>query len=262
MALATVLGLAVRLFLAGWSEVWLDEAYSALLAVSETGELLRHLQVDAHPPLYYLILKGWTALTSLDPLILRLPSLLFGTAAIPAVWVVASRMDQPRAGMAAAWLLALHPLHVYYSQEARSYALLSLLALGLYYALFHLLSREGRVLPAVLLGSALAYTHYFGLVFTGTTLLAAFLVMPGRRRTEIRLRAPGRPSLSASPGDFWSPAIHLGGLEGHFASTEGTGSDQWSRVECPLPPIAGSRPPPSGSGDPFLSERASVPGGA
>jgi 4-amino-4-deoxy-L-arabinose transferase-like glycosyltransferase len=181
VALATLLGLVVRLWAAGRAEVWIDEAYSALLAVSGFGELLDQLRLDNHPPLYYLALKGWAGLTSLHPLVLRLPSVLLGAATVPALWLVGSRMDRPRVGVAAAWLLALHPLHVFYSQEIRSYALLVLLALGLYYALFHVLARGGRLLPALLLAVALAYSHYYGLVFVATALLVALVVLPARR---------------------------------------------------------------------------------
>jgi hypothetical protein len=91
-------------------------------------------------------------------------------------------MDRPRTGIVVAWLLAFNPLHVHYSEEIRMYAMLALLALLYFYALFHVLSRTGAILPGVLSGVALAYTHYYGLVLSGVGILAAFLVLPDRRR--------------------------------------------------------------------------------
>jgi len=177
-----VVGLAVRLWLGLQTEVWLDEANSVLIALAPLRELAATLAPDSSPPLYYLLLKGWLLLGPLDPLWLRIPSLLAGCAAIGLAWWVGSKMDRPRTGMAAAWLLAFDPLHVHYSEEIRMYAMLVLLALLFYFAVFHLLRKTGVVLPGVLSGAALAYTHYYGLVLAGVGILAAFLVMPARRR--------------------------------------------------------------------------------
>jgi uncharacterized membrane protein len=86
-------------------------------------------------------------MTPLDPIWLRVPSILFGSAAIPALPLVGRAMDRPRTGAIAAWLLALHPLHTYYSEEIRMYAMLVLLGLAFYYAVFHLLRQGGGDVP-------------------------------------------------------------------------------------------------------------------
>jgi hypothetical protein len=180
--LATLVGLVVRGWVAIGSEVWLDEAYSALLATADLREMFVQLSVDSSPPLYYLILKGWVSLAPFSPLSLRIPSLLFGCALIPALWWVASRLDRPAAGVAGAWLLAVHPLHTLYSEEIRMYALLALLSLFFYYALFEVVRRDGSAVPAWLAATGLAYTHYYGLIFAGAGLLTALFVLPNRRR--------------------------------------------------------------------------------
>jgi uncharacterized membrane protein len=55
---------------------------------------------------------------------LRAPSLIFGVATIPAFWLLTARLMSVRTAHLAALLLAINPLHVWYSQEARPYALL------------------------------------------------------------------------------------------------------------------------------------------
>jgi hypothetical protein len=179
---ATALGLGVRIWAAAGAEIWLDESYSVLLAIAPLREMAADLAVDSSPPLYYLVLKAWTILAPFHAFWLRVPSLLLGTATIPAIWFVGKRVDTPRAGLAAAWLLAVHPLHVHYSEEIRMYALLALLGLAFYFALFHVLPRSGRVLPAALAGLGLAYTHYYVLVMAGAGLLLALALLPGFRR--------------------------------------------------------------------------------
>jgi len=181
VVLATLLGVVVRVSVAARSEVWLDEAYSVLLALSDFGELFTQLSLDNSPPLYYLILKGWAFFAPLTPFTLRIPSLVFGCALIPAMWYVGSRMDRPLTGVAAAWLLAVHPLHTFYSEEIRMYSLLALLALGFYYSLFGLLRRNGSLLPVLFTAIGLTYTHYYGLVLAGMGLLVALVVLPARR---------------------------------------------------------------------------------
>jgi len=182
VGLATLLALAVRVWFASRSQVWLDEANSVLIALTPLRGLAATLAPDSSPPLYYLVLKVWAFFTSLDPFGLRIPSVFFGTATVPLVWWVGKQMDRPATGVAAAWLLALHPLHTYYSEEIRMYAMLVLLGLVFYLAVFQVLRESGRALPAVLVGAALAYTHYYGLVFVASGLLVGFVALSNRRK--------------------------------------------------------------------------------
>ena len=152
-----------------------------LIALAPLRDLAATLGPDSSPPLYYLVLKVWAYLVPFDPFWLRVPSLVFGCATIPLIWMVGRTMDRGRTGVIAAWLLALSPLHAYYSEEIRMYAMLALLGLAFYFALFHLLKTTGRILPALLLGAALAYTHYYGLVFAGAGTLVALAVLREQR---------------------------------------------------------------------------------
>ena len=182
---ATILGLILRVWVASRSEVWLDEAYSALIAFSHFSEWPAQLRLDSSPPLYYLVLKGWTTISPLSPLSLRVPSLIFGCATIPAIWWVGRQMDRPTTGIVGAWLLAFHPLHTLYSEEIRMYSMLVFFGSVFYFALFKVLREKGRVLPAILAGAALAYTHYYGLVLAGVGLLVAVAVFQDQRRQAI-----------------------------------------------------------------------------
>jgi len=94
---------------------------------------------------------------------LRSLSAVFGTATIVLIGLMARRLAGDRAGLAAAALAATSPLLIWYSQEARAYALLVMLvALSIVCLQRERLGAWGLV--AVL---ALA-THYF----------AAFVVVP------------------------------------------------------------------------------------
>ncbi|MGI9626788.1 MAG: glycosyltransferase family 39 protein, partial [Longimicrobiales bacterium] len=182
IALAIALGLIVRVGVALNSQVWLDEANSVLIALSPLSDFGAVFAPDSSPPLYYIVLKLWAFVAPIDPFWLRVPSILFGVATIPVLWMVGRAMDRPETGVVAAWLVALHPLHVYYSEEIRMYSMLVLLGLLFYYGLFHRLKEDGNSVPAILASIALSYTHYYGLVLVGVGFTIALLAYPTRRR--------------------------------------------------------------------------------
>src|SRR5271165_3481594 len=73
-------------------------------------------------------MRGWIHL-GISEAWLRLPSALFGIAAIPLLYFVARKFIGVEPALAAAALLAFSPTHVYYSQEARGYTLAILMVL-------------------------------------------------------------------------------------------------------------------------------------
>jgi len=118
---------------------------------------------ESAPPLYYALAWPWTQLTGTGELGLRSISALAGVATVPVAYLIGSELRGRRAGLWAAALVAVNPMLLWYSQEARAYALLVLLcAVSLLYCVRAL--RRGRrrdlVLWGVFSGLALA-THYF-----------------------------------------------------------------------------------------------------
>ena len=86
--------------------------------------------VELSPPLYHLLLAGWRRLAGDGDYALRLLSVLLGTAAIPATYLLGRTLFGRRAALVAALLATVAPLYVGYAQEAAMYALFALLALG------------------------------------------------------------------------------------------------------------------------------------
>jgi mannosyltransferase len=125
--------------------LWLDEAFSVWMARQPVADLLRWIvAIDQHPPLYYLLLNGWLRVAGDGEAAVRSLSALFGTATIPAIYLLTRRLLGVAPAAAAALLLALSPFHVRFAQEARMYTLLTVnatLALG---ALAHLLTGDRR----------------------------------------------------------------------------------------------------------------------
>jgi hypothetical protein len=183
----TLVGAVLRFATLDVQSIWLDESATLLLVHRGFGGMLSHLaSSESTPPLYYVLVWGWTKIVGAGPLGFRSFSALAGTLTIPVLYA-AGRQISPRAGVWAGVLAVVDPAMYYYSQEARAYALLILFA-GLSFLLWQRALREPstRNLAYWSGASALAVlTHYF----------AAFLFLPEAilliRRLEWRtVRAP------------------------------------------------------------------------
>jgi len=82
---------------------------------------------ESAPPLYYALAWAWTQLTGTGEVGLRSVSALAGVATVPVAYLLGAELRDRRAGIVAAALVAVNPMLLWYSQEARSYALLALL---------------------------------------------------------------------------------------------------------------------------------------
>jgi len=150
---------------------------------------------ESAPPLYYAVAWLWTQLTGTGEFGLRSVSAVAGVATVPVAYLLGAELSSRRAGIVAAALVAVNPMLLWYSQEARAYALFVLLtALSLLYFVRALDRGRRRDSLAWGIASALALgTHYF----------AAF---PIAAEALWLLRRRGREAGGAFPG-IWIIAI-------------------------------------------------------
>ena len=171
-------GVALRVAGLDAQSFWRDEASTALELAGGFGDMLDAVHDDeAQPPGYFVLAWLWSKPFGLGEVGLRSLSVVLGVATIPVAAAV-GRCWSPRAGLAAAARVAVNPFLVWYSQEARSYALLALLA-----GLMTLFMVRGRPLAWAVAASAALLTHYF----------AAFLVLA---QAVVLLRRGRSPALA------------------------------------------------------------------
>lgn len=168
MTLAAIAALAAALRLWGLTRqgVWYDESVTAWLLRGTPGQLLAALpRSESTPPLYYLIAWCWTHLFGDTAAGLRSLSALAGVATIPASFLAARAMVGRRVASWTALIVAVNPLLVWYSQEARAYSLLVLIAAVSLWALAAVRAepRPRRLIAWAVAAVALVATHYFGL---------------------------------------------------------------------------------------------------
>ena len=202
----TLLALALRLWRLDYFEIWVDEGATWLFARNLLTGGLGDLTLEPTPPVYYALVSLFVGLLGDSDWVLRLPGVLFGTATVPAVYFLGRRFFGVRAGTLAAILLTIHPLHIFYSREARVYPLLLLLAVLWLHALGRALDLDTRRAWAqfgLVLGLACA-VHITGL-FLGFASGALILALAPTNRVRWRgLLASALVGLCLAPWFVWT----------------------------------------------------------
>ncbi len=163
LAALLLLAAGLRFYALAGQSFWADEGNSVALAARPGREIIAAAAADIHPPAYYLLLRLWGGLFGLDEAGARGFSALVGVLLVGALYLLGRRLGGERVGGLAALLAAVHPFLVYYSQEARMYALLALCAAAAALALIDLSSPRASARGAALYLAAATlglYTHY------------------------------------------------------------------------------------------------------
>ena len=161
-----------------------DEAFTVGTVIN--GDLSHLLSVIAKnesvPPTFPILLSGWTEVFGDGEVGARSLSALFGVATVPAAYAAGTELLSRRVGLIAAALVAVNPLLIWYSQEARPYALLALAGTLSFWAFLRAASDPSwRRLGWWAAASALAIgVHYFAVFLVAPE--AAWLFIRYRRR--------------------------------------------------------------------------------
>jgi uncharacterized membrane protein len=131
---------------------------------------------DSMPPLYPPLLKAWLSVWQTDAAA-RWLSALCGTLSILCIWGIGRRLVGERTAEAAALIAAVLPLHVYFSQFVRCYALVFLIAaLALWLLLRALDENRWRDWAGfAVVGSLGMYSHYYFAIFLATSLMIVWI---------------------------------------------------------------------------------------
>ncbi|MGI9340138.1 MAG: glycosyltransferase family 39 protein, partial [Psychrobacter sp.] len=107
--------------------IWFDEGYSVYVARQPIGELLALTAVDAHPPLYYVLLKLWAGLFGWGEFALRSLSGVAVALTVGAVFMTVRRLFSVRIALGVLPFLILAPFFLRYGYEVRMYAVAGLI---------------------------------------------------------------------------------------------------------------------------------------
>ncbi len=174
--------------------LWVDEAISVRQAQLPFGQMLDDIQTtDVHPPLHYAVLWVVVRVFGASEAAVRLPSLAAGVALVPALAWVGRVVYDRRTGWVAAALGAFAPFCVWYSQEARMYAMFMLfatLAIGAQVQAIRRGARRDWIAYAAAT-AAMAWTQYFAILPILVQQVAFTCALWSRRRDRTARRRLG-----------------------------------------------------------------------
>jgi len=117
--------------------LWYDESFAVLFAETGVSQMVYGTlapvdggAADIHPLLYYTTLNIWMTIFGQNPVTVRLWSLILGLLTVVMLYAIGNRLFNRSAGLACAFITAVAPFHVQYSQEVRMYSLMGLLLTG------------------------------------------------------------------------------------------------------------------------------------
>jgi len=183
VAAAVLAGLLLRVLAAREKILWFDEFLAGNLVRHSWRTLLPAIRAEAHPPLYYALLKLWCGVFGDGALGMRSLSVAAGTGAVAVAAGAVREARGSAAAAAAAVLTALSTVQIDQASEAKPYGLLALtLALLLAAVLRDRRVANGGSLAAMLAaGAACASVHFYGGAAAGAIALAAIVSSPARR---------------------------------------------------------------------------------
>jgi len=169
----TGIGAFLRIYGLELQSLWYDELCTWRDSRSpSTAEIWETMRSDKHPPGYLILMFYWQKVFGSSEAALRAPAAFSGILSIPAIYLLGKDLYSRSEGLIAATLLTLAWIPVRYSQEARAYALLVLIAIVSTWLLIKIvrhLDEDQRLRPIesvayVLISVTASYLHYFGVV--------------------------------------------------------------------------------------------------
>ena len=186
-----LLAMLLRLFRAQEIGVHLDEATSFFIASAPVPNIYRLLMRYMHnaPPLFY-ILAHFSLLISDSPVAFRLPSIIAGVAGVGLTYRLGKVVFSERAGLIAAFLLSVSPMHIYSSQEARMYSLFCLFSIMSLLFFFRIMRDDKKSDWSfwTIVNLLNLYTHFFAglLIFAQGLCIAAVAIKMGVRNKRFK----------------------------------------------------------------------------
>lgn len=197
-AVLPVIVLALILRLPGMSlSLWYDEISVTRAYLQNIFHLLDAWTWDTNLPVHYTLMFFWNKVFDDTEFWVRFPPLIFGLTSLPVAYAVAKKIFNQKVALLTCFLLAISPVHIWYSTEARPYAGMLFFLLLALFAFLRLkepeqLSGKKRItwlsvyFASILLGT---FSHFYMalpvLVFSGISLIqrdrfpSVFIILNG-----------------------------------------------------------------------------------
>ena len=217
LLLIVAVGALLRFYNLDLKSLWYDEALTYDLVQGSLAEtFLRNTTENSAPPFFPLLLALVTGANATETA-LRLPAVIAGILAIPALWVLARQYLPGPLALVPPLLVAIAPTQIEFSQQVREYSLsftVSVLLILAYQRFLDVPSARRALGLALLLAFGLLIQYGLGLLAAGLGLVACVdLWFRPERRTHLR-----RWFLAQLPGGLVVGFLALTTLPGQRAA--------------------------------------------
>jgi 4-amino-4-deoxy-L-arabinose transferase-like glycosyltransferase len=174
------LALFLRLIELGHQSLWYDEILTLKVSQTSGQDFLKALEIESNkPPLYFLLMHGWLRWGATE-FWLRLPSAIFGALSCVMALILGREVLGRSYGWILGLVLAVLPFDVYYSQEARMYALLVLMGVCamLFSCLFCRTQQLRYALSYLICATLACYTFTYGIFLMPFSCLLSLAFRP------------------------------------------------------------------------------------
>lgn len=216
-----LLAFGLRAYHLDYQSLWRDEVDALRFALFPLPRLLgTFTQQGWNGPLYFLLLRLWIVGAGQTEFALRFPSLLGGVLIVPLTYALGRRLGSRRLAIMGSLLAAASPYLVWYSQEAKMYALLTAGALISWYLYLRGLEEGGwgTWIGYVVITSVCMYLHLLAALLIPTQGIV-FLLQWSRYRHRLHpwLGAMGALTLPYLPFARWEvPLLFSSFQTGHL----------------------------------------------
>jgi len=180
-------GIFLRLYKLDAQSLWMDEVATVIYSkfpLSQITDRIAHYQNS--PPFHYVAVNIFIRLFGESELIVRLPSVITGFLSIILVYFLGKELFGKTEGIISSLLLTVSPVHVFYSQEARTYSFFIFFMLGSFYFLIRAL-KTGKLLNwlfFIIFTSLATHTHYFSAFFIVSEVILVIFVLLWKGKQE------------------------------------------------------------------------------
>jgi 4-amino-4-deoxy-L-arabinose transferase-like glycosyltransferase len=222
VALLVLVAFSTRASSLDAQSLWRDEVDALRFATAPRSELLGNFTEPGwNGPLYFLLLRGWIALTGTSEYAMRFFSLVPGVLSIPLIYVLGRRLFNPATGLISALLVTTSPYLVWYSQEVKMYTLVLALSLMAIYSLRRGLGGDGWIWwMAQIAATTLAfYSHILAALLIPVQILLCIVWWPQtRQRWQKAVISFAVLTLPYLPLVVWQAPLALKARETGFSS--------------------------------------------
>lgn len=218
----------------GFSDLWSDEIYTKSMLSGSPGDFYAMFKNDLHPPLYYIGLRVYTALTGQSPEALRAFSVIGVLATLLLGYFAGQRIFGKQGAIWFCLLLISVPMLAVYSHQARMYtwAAFSVTGVFIYSCLFLRTGATRDLVFLVIFTLAAAFLHYYSMIaaFTANLFVFLHLVFTRNKRWLNHVAAMLVTALMLLPWlsmflvqfrrvqhAFWAPGVSLSSIATCFA---------------------------------------------